>query len=132
LSPSFPILGELRFYSLVPQWSASAGSFSQYPGRWVGTMKTNGWDLRGKLIQERKAATIGTATYALDFNQSALVDLTAGVTIVTFYTTNATGNQANYESRIFVIRGAGMSLALHWPPDWAWLGPGPGSAPATL
>ena len=133
MSPDFPILGELRFYSLVPQWSSTANSFSTYPGHWVGSMKTNGWDLRGKLIQERKVATIRTASYALDFNQSALVDLTAGVTNVTFYTTNATGNPANYESRIFVIRGAGSSLALHWPADWAWLGAGSvSSEPATL
>ena len=132
LDPASGLLrGTLRFYSIVPQWRDLATGFT--PGLLVGEMRTNGWNLRGGLVQERTARSIGTATYALDFNQGVCVDLAAAVTNVAFYTTNATGSPTNYESRTFFIRGGGLSPALLWPPGWSWLGAGSaGSGPTNL
>src|SRR5205823_763795 len=49
----YPQLGELHFFSSLPQ-----APFSAYPGRRVGRTLTNGWDLRGKLVQQRATGTI--------------------------------------------------------------------------
>jgi hypothetical protein len=134
LVPGYNLLrGTLRFYSVTPRWGGLGGGFSATPGVMVGEMGTNGWNFRGKLVQERTARSIGTATYALDFNQSVCIDLAAAVTNVTFYTTNSTGSPTNYETHTFFIRGGGFSPALLWPPEWSWLGPGsPGSGPTNL
>jgi len=127
----YQILGELWFYSSLPQLQYRV--FQDYPGVLVGKMLTNGWNFRGKLIQQRMVDNIFSASFTLDFNRSALVDIQCETTNITFYTTNATGSASDYESRIFILRAGGLSPTLHWPAGWSWLGQNsPGVPPGSL
>jgi hypothetical protein len=95
-----------------------------------------GLNYRGRLIEERRSATIAAGACALDFAASQCTDLTAATNAITFSTTNATGALTNIERRTFIIRSGGFSPALTWPAAWCVLGnPGAastGSMPASM
>ena len=96
-------------------------------------MLTNGLDVRGKFINERKTGAISSSPYPLDFHLSQCVDLTCGTNYVAFYTTNATGGAADFEERTFVIRSASLTVTCMWPTAWSVLGSsGAGTLPTSL
>src|SRR5439155_12362033 len=95
----YPQLGELHFFSSLPQ-----APFSAYPGRRVGRTLTNGWDLRGKLVQQRATGTLSANPYPLDFSLAQCLDLTLATNSVSFYVTSSTESASDYERRIFLIR----------------------------
>lgn len=128
LGPDYTLLGELRFYSLIPQWTS--GSFASKPGVWVGSMKTNGWDLRGKLIQEQKVTT--SASYQIDFNSAAGQVVDASAASVTFTTANLPTGATNYQKVELMIRSGPYTVTPTFP-AWKWGNEaGSAAAPASL
>jgi hypothetical protein len=126
------LLGTMQFYASVPSYD-SITVFSNHPGKWVGGTLTNGWNLRGKLIQERVRTTIDSSPYGLDFNVARFLDLVINASSVSFYTTNVTGLPSNFEQRTVVLRSGASARALSFPADWSWLSEsGTASAPTNL
>jgi hypothetical protein len=122
-SLEYSLLGELWFYSLIPQMNGR--SFNS-PGVRVGRMLTNGWDFRGRLLYQREALTEAAGACSLDFGRGACLDYSLNATNVIFFTTNAAGTASNYEARVFIIRCGEIDQAgLHWPAGWSWLGNDP-------
>lgn len=130
----YQLYGELRFYSLIPQ--ISGGGFTNYPGKLVGTMKTNGWDFRGKINQQRLSDQITGlgGAFSLDMNVAQLIDVKCGTNGTTvFYTTNSFGSWEDYEKRTFFIRSGPFAPTLTWPSTWSILGASAGGTlPTTL
>jgi hypothetical protein len=83
----------------------------------------NGWEFRGRLIQEQGQIS-GTANCALDFGSAYCVTITPSASSLSFFTTNRTGATTNYEHRVFVIRSGTNAIATTWPP-WTWFGSAP-------
>jgi hypothetical protein len=51
--------GQLALYSVPPGYStANNGPAPTFPGLEAGRMMTNGWNLRGKLVQEQRATPL--------------------------------------------------------------------------
>lgn len=125
--------GELRFYSQTPNWLQNRfDTPPDDPGLEMGRMLTNGWNLRGKLIQERKTATLASTTYALDFNSAVCLDLslTRGVT---FTSTNWVGGATNFEQRTVLLHSGTTNRAVTFPSAWKWAREtGAGTAPTNL
>ena len=95
-------------------WSAARLGGEMYVGA------ETGWNLRGKLVQERQAEMVTTNRYALDFSKPYCVDATlpdAGS--VTLYTTNEMAGATNFENHIFILRAAGGALTIQYPGNWA-------------
>jgi hypothetical protein len=125
-------LGTLQFYSALPVYNTGT-AFSTYPGKWVGGTLTNGWNLRGRLIQERQRQTISASSFGLDFNSARCLDLLIGVPNVVFYTTNATGSPTDFEQRTILLRSGATARGLSFPTNWCWLSEsGTGTAPTNL
>jgi hypothetical protein len=84
--------------------------------------KGTGMNMRGVTILQRTTGNIGSSSFALDFRQSDCVDLSVTTTnAITFYTTNATGSGADFESRFFIIRSGFFSPSFTWP-SWSVVG----------
>ena len=123
--------GGLRFYSVAPQWAGLSSGFSATPGIMVGEMMTNGWNLRGSLVQQSAVAASG-AGYAVDFRQAfaQVVDVTAAA--VTFTTANLAAGATNFQSAHLLIRSGPYSPTLTFP-SWRWGNEaGSATAPASL
>jgi hypothetical protein len=112
------IRGTLRFYSVAPQWAGLSSGFSATPGIWVGEMGTNGWNLRGRLLQETAVAPSGAA-YTVDFRQAfaQVVDVTAAA--VTFTTASLPPGATNFQSAHLLIRSGPYAPTLTFP-SWRW------------
>ena len=125
-------LGTLQFFAALPVYDSSS-AFSNYPGLWVGGTLTNGWNFRGRLIQERLRLTISASSFGLDFNSARCLDLLIGVPSVSFYTTNTTGYSTNFEQRTILLRSGAAARTLTFPTNWCWLSEsGTGAAPTNL
>ena len=114
-------MAELDFltYEAIPTSSNVSNAFSNYPGLRIGTMLTNGWDLRGRLIQEQAAYAYATTTVALDFNAPIAQSITLngqGTNLVTV--TNVQGGSKNFEARTFKIHTGTVSRNFIWPANW--------------
>ncbi len=115
LGPDYTLLGELRFYSLIPQWFS--GSFAGKPGVWVGSMKTNGWDLRGKLIQEQKVTA--SSSYQIDFNSAAAQVVDASAASVSLTTANLPTGATNFQKVELLLRSGPFTVTPTFP-SWKW------------
>jgi hypothetical protein len=118
--------GELWFWSGDADQRGVGGPYARFNGR----MLTNGWDFRGREVNER---TVGTAQSlcALDFSLGKCADLTASGSPISFFTTNRAAASTNYEQRVFIIRAGTSNHSLLWPGQWTWLTPAPNSIGAT-
>ena len=121
-------LGKLQFYAITPSWrdNAMADGPPAFPGVMVGEMLTNGWNLRGKLVQQHGVAAMSGTSCPLDFNSSYCVSVPMLSAAVRFYTTNRTENASDYERRVFLLSAGIFSVTLAWP-DWTWVGAVPAS-----
>jgi hypothetical protein len=112
------VRSRLRFYSVSPIWGAGAAGFTNTPGIWVGEMGTNGWNLRGNLVQESAVASSGSA-YILDLSKSfsQIVDVSASV--VTFTTASLPTGATNFQTAHLLIRSGPFTPTLTFP-SWRW------------
>src|SRR5258708_39796502 len=104
MNPSAGVtLGTLKFEAAMPV-NDTYHVFSNYSGKWVGGTLTNGWNFRGKLVQERLQQTISASPFGLDFNAARCLDLLIATAAVSFYTINASGTPTNFEQRTVLLR----------------------------
>jgi hypothetical protein len=123
----FP-LGKLQFYAITPSWRDNMLTEGPpaFPGVMVGEMLTNGWNLRGKLVQQHGLAAMNGTSCPLDFNSSYCVSVPMLSATVRFYTTNRTERAADYEQRVFLLSAGIFAVTPAWP-DWTWVGSVPTS-----
>ncbi len=121
-------LGKLQFYAITPSWrdNAIADGPPAFPGVMVGEMLTNGWNLRGKLIQQHGVGAMNGTSCPLDFNSSYCVSVPMLSATVRFYTTNRTERAADYEQRVFLLSAGIFAVTPAWP-NWTWVGAVPAS-----
>jgi len=64
-------------------------------------MTTNGWELRGSLLQEQRQV-LSRTNCALDFSLAPLVTITPSAAALSYYVTNQKwSGDPNFESRVF-------------------------------
>lgn len=122
-------LGGLRFYANAHDSLSGTNWDWATWGYMGGPMQQGdqrlGWDLRGKLVQERTNATASAASYALDFNSAARwVDATVTAANVALYTTNAMVGSTNGETKVWLLRAKGLTVNLTYPWNWNTNGAG--------
>ena len=118
----------IRFYSGMPE-RTSLGNGSAF---WAGDVMTNGWNLRGRLVQEHRAST-GATNVVLDMSlaRGFTVTLTGNASITL---TNLSGAQADFEERSIWLKSGGGRRAIVFPQGglrWASES-GPAAAPAAV
>lgn len=110
-------LGELWFYSGTPVSLGEPNYYDAYPGVVVGRALTNGWDFRGKIIQERVMAIASGPAFTLDFNTAYCLDITL-TGDVAFSSGNWVGGATNMETRIVYLHGGGADRVVSFPSEW--------------
>jgi hypothetical protein len=118
----------IRFYSGMPE-RTSLGNGSAF---WAGDVMTNGWNLRGRLVQEHRAST-GATNVVLDMSlaRGFTVTLTGNASITL---TNLSGAQADFEERSIWLKSGGARRTIVFPQGglrWASES-GPAAAPAAV
>ena len=118
----------IRFYSGLPE-RTSLGNGSAC---WAGDVMTNGWNLRGRLVQEHRAST-GATNVVLDMSlaRGFTVTLTGNASITL---TNLSGAQADFEERSIWLKSGGARRTIVFPQGglrWASES-GPAAAPAAV
>ena len=125
----------LGFFSLppIPTTLEITNTMDAMPGLEVGRTETNGWNLRGNLIQELAKPVWSTTNFALDFSTYAMsMEVESAPTQTNrFYTTNRTAystNSAgatwvNFEQREFRLRAGAIDRYLLWP-NWSCVSTG--------
>lgn len=114
-------MGELDFltYPRIPNGAYSTNAWTTYPGRVVGTMRTNGWNLRGNLIQEQSSTSYLVTNITMDFLAAQAQTITLnGVGTNTFSVTNQYGGATNFEPRVFRLLTGGIPRDFIWPLSW--------------
>ncbi len=129
-------MGELWFMARTPANDTTNGTIGiQQPefGALSGRMLTNGWDFRGRTMNEHLYVSVTTDTnIALNFEKAKFqtIDLNT-ITTNLFYTTNVIAissftniygyiqNLTNAEEKEFRIRAGGLDRYMKWPSGWA-------------
>lgn len=129
-------LGELWFMARTPANDTTNGTIGiQKPDYGVlsGRMLTNGWDFRGRTMNEQLFVTVTTDTNVpLNFERAKFqtIDLNT-ITTNLFYTTNVIAISSftniygnihsftNAEEKEFRIRAGALDRYLKWPSGWA-------------
>jgi hypothetical protein len=118
--PYDAVRGTLRFYSVAPQLRASPVEFRDTPGIAMGEMLTDGWNLRGRLVQEHASYT-AAATNLVDWHQPVSSTFQAQGNALAFVTTNLPCGLTNNETRVVFIKSGTFSPTLSFPASWHWL-----------
>jgi hypothetical protein len=125
------VRSRLRFYSVSPLWVGGAAGFTNTPGIWVGEMGTNGWNLRGNLIQE-STVSAAPSTYAVDFTKAFAQVVDVSGSAVTFTTASLPQGTTNFQHARLLIRSGPYAPTLTFP-GWRWGNEaGSATAPASL
>ncbi len=113
-------LGGLLFYSGVPMPDAYGYQYWDVARAktLTGRMLTNGWDLRGRWIQERLKGVVNTSNYTLDFNSAYCLDLTLNTSPVAFSVANLYGGTTNLETRVILLHSGLADCQVSFP---GWL-----------
>lgn len=131
--------GRLRFYTVTPTYTgdnnvSGYGGFMSKPGIWVGEMRKDGWNFRGRQIRER-TLIVADATTSLDFSVGEYVEILGSPANVLFATTGDTGTEndgdkrvRNAERRVFIFKANGVPTNLSYPAAWTI----PSALPAAL
>ncbi len=114
-------LGELWFLTASPKQdnpSTNRWGWDTNTMRIGGIMMTNGWNLRGRLVQERKMVAVPGPNYVLDFRQipHALEIRLEGD--VAFTSTNWTIGDSVMDNQLIFLRSGGASRTLSFPAAW--------------
>ena len=116
--------GELWFFTGMP---LGIGNSNYWPGsRIMGKLLTNGWQLRGKLVQELGQDTIGASPYTFDFSKQTYQNLQITTTPIVIKVggeamslTNITGaGLYAAEQRRFILRSGAIAPTFVWPASW--------------
>jgi hypothetical protein len=136
--PSTTAGSQINWMSLSPANEPVPGATLQSDGVnsfWVSKIAGDGSGLTnipasaivgastGNLSLPLASGTIALKRYGLDFNAGSCLDLTCKANSTTFFTTNAAGDSAHLQRRMFIIRAGTNSPALFWPANWSVLGP---------
>jgi hypothetical protein len=116
----------LNFYSGSPSAIDNTG------GNRMGTMLTNGWDFRGRIVTEH--ATYSAAiTNAIDWLKPSSSEFRIQGAKAAFKTVNLPAGTTNNESRVVFIKSGTFAPALSFPSDWHWLNEtGDATAPTSM
>lgn len=116
---------KLKFWSQEP--------FTGFSGKWVGNMETNGWNFRGRFIQQQVETTAAGLT-AIDYDKASTLIFDAASNNITFYTTNSWASDTNTEPRTVVLKsGPYEFVTLSFPTNWRVSSvDGTGTFPTTL
>ena len=114
-------LGELWFLTASPRQenqTTTRWGWNTNTMRIGGIMMTNGWNLRGRLVQERKMVTVSGPDYVLDFREipHALEIRLEGD--VAFTSTNWTRGDSVIDNQLIFLRAGGASRTLSFPAAW--------------
>jgi hypothetical protein len=104
----------LNFYSGTPSAIDNSG------GNRMGTMLTDGWDLRGRIVTEH-ATYSGGDTNAIDWLKPSSSEFRIQGDSAAFVTANLPAGTTNNESRVVFIKSGAFAPALFFPADWHWL-----------
>jgi hypothetical protein len=116
----------LNFYSGTPSAIDNSG------GNRVGTMLTDGWDFRGRLVTEHVIYD-SDATNVIDWLRPSSSEFRIQGNSATFITANLPSGTTNNESRVVFIKSGAFAPTLTFPQGWHWLNEaGNAVAPANL
>lgn len=123
-------LGSLWFYSSMPQYN-SGNQLNTYPGISIGHTLTNGWYLKGALVQE--GTVTASSAYAYDFQGAYAQIVDAASATVAITTTKLPGGTTNYQDGHLIIRSGPWTVSSLTFPAWVWMNEaGTLTAPSSL
>jgi hypothetical protein len=89
-------------------------------GKRMGTMLTDGWDFRGRIVTEHVIYS-AAATNVIDWLKPSSSEFQIQGDQANFVSANLPMGTANNESRVVFIKSGAFAPALSFPSGWHWL-----------